>query len=136
MAERLRALLIYERQEPFESLRRTLQDLCVDTYSAATCREAEDLIFQCRPHVIFTETSVNDGSGVRVLNRAETANLRISVIVVSAVPDTRLYLSVMEGGAFDFVAPPFEHAPLEFIVRSAALNVDRHRGALAHTALH
>jgi FixJ family two-component response regulator len=49
--------------------------------------------------------------------------------VAGSLPDTRLYLSVMEGGAFDFIAPPFEHSPLKFVVRSAALNTYSRRDA-------
>lgn len=134
MREHLFALLIHDQSEPFESLRRALKELSVETYSIATCKEAQDLISQCQPHIVFTESSVADGSWMRIVNMAEAADVPLSVIVVGAVPDMRLYLSVMERGAFDFVAPPFEHEPLDFVVRSAALNAHRRREALAHAA--
>jgi DNA-binding NtrC family response regulator len=135
MSEHLFALLIHDRSEPFESLKRTLKELSVETYSIATCREAQDFISQCKPHIVFTENSVADGSWMSVFNMAEAADVPLSVIVVGAVPDTPLYLSVMERGAFDFVAPPFEHEPLNFVIRSAALNTYRRREALAHPAV-
>ena len=135
MSEHLFALLIHDQSEPFESLRRTLKDLSVETYSIATCKEARDLIPQCKPHIIFTESSIADGAWTSIFNMAEAADVPLSVIVVGASPDMRLYLSVMNRGAFDFVAPPFEHEALNFVVRSAALNTYRRRGALAHAAL-
>lgn len=135
MSEHLFALLIHDQSEPFESLRRTLRELSVETYSIATCKEAEDLILQCKPQLIFTQGSAADGSWMSIVNMAEAADVPLSVIVVGAVPDMRLYLSVMERGAFDFVAPPFEHEPLNFVLQSAAQNTLHRRQALALAAL-
>lgn len=132
MNEHLFALLIHAQTEPFESLRRVLRELNIETYRVETSREAHDLISQCKPHMVFTERWLMDGSWLTISDMAEAANVPVSVIVVATVPDTRLYLSVMERGAFDLVAPPFEHEPLGFVVRSAALHAHRRREALAH----
>ncbi len=128
------ALLVHSRCEPFQSLKQSLRDLSIETYSVATCREAEELISQCKPHIVFTDASLVDGSWERILNFTDTRNVPLSLIVVSAVVDTRLYLSVMERGAFDFVVPPFEHESLNFVTRSAALATQRRREALASAA--
>ncbi len=135
MSEHLFALLVHDHPEPFESLRRTLRDLSIETYSVATCKEAEDLITQCKPHIIFAESALGDGTWASVLNMAESADVPLSVIVVGALPNTRHYLSVMERGAFDYVTPPFEHEPLNYVVRSAALNTHRRRQASALVAV-
>ncbi len=135
MSEHPFALLVHDHPEPFESLKQTLKDLSIETYSVATCKEAEGLISQCKPHIIFTESSLPDGWWSRILNIADSANVPLNVIVVASHPDTRLYLSVMEHGAFDFVVPPFENEPLKFVVRSAALNTRRRRAALAHATV-
>jgi len=58
---------------------------------------------------------------------AEMASSPVDVIVVGAKEDIRLYLSALEGGAFDFVLPPFEHQALEFVVESAQQDVRRRR---------
>ena len=134
MSERLFALLIHDRREPFDDLRRTLKDLSIETYSVETCQEAKTLISQCRPQIIFTENSLPDGSWVSIQEMAEEAAVPLSVIVVGKIPDTRHYLSVMERGAFDFVAPPFEHKPLSCVVQSAAKDVHRRREASAQRA--
>jgi DNA-binding NtrC family response regulator len=128
------ALLIHNQSEPFDSLRRALNELLVETCSVATCKAAKDAIARREPDVIFTPSSVADGTWMNILDMGEAADVSRSVIVVGAVPDTRLYLSVMERGAFDFVAPPFEREPMGFILRSAALNTQRRRRASAHTA--
>ena len=131
MREHLFALLIHDRSEPFEALRGTLRELSVETYSVETCKEAKELIAQCEPHIVFTESSLADGSWVSVLRMAENAGVPLSVIVVGTLPDDRLNLSVVERGAFDFVAPPFEREPLDSVIRSAALDVHRRREASA-----
>ena len=129
MSEHVFALLVHARPEPFESLRQILRDLSMETYSVESCKAAEDLISQCKPHVVFAESSLVDGSWVSILSIAEAADVPVSVIVVGTNPDRRLHVSVMERGGFDFVAPPFEHEPLSFIVRSAALSAHRRRQA-------
>ena len=133
MSDHLFVLLIHDKSEPFESLKRTLRDLPIETYSVSTCREAKELISQRKPQVVFTESSLPDGSWVSIFSMAEMAKLPLSVIVVGATPDTRFYLSVMERGAFDFVVPPFEHEPLKFVVQSAAINAYRRRKASGRT---
>ena len=134
MSEHLFAVLIHDRPDPFDALRRTLNDLSVETYSVSTCKEAEELITHCKPQIVFAENSVADGSWRTILKMAEAEDVPLSVIVVGAVPDTRHYVSVMEHGAFDYVAPPFEHEPLDHVIKSAALDALRRRNALARTA--
>jgi DNA-binding NtrC family response regulator len=135
MSEHLFALLIHNQAEPFESLKQTLTELSIQTYSVATCKEAENLISQCKPHIIFAEYFLQDGGWSNILNIADSANVPLNVIVVSSHPDSRLYLSVMERGPFDFIAPPFERESLGFVVRSAVLNSRRLREALAHAGV-
>lgn len=134
MSESVHALLVHDQPEPFDSLRRTLTDLGIETLSVSTCRDAEELISQCKPHIILTEGVLRDGSWQNILTVAKTAKVPLNVIVVSGHPDTRFYISAMERGAFDFIAPPFEQEALAFVIRSAALDAQRRRGLLVQTA--
>jgi len=52
-----------------------------------------------------------------------------------AKEDIRLYLSALEGGAFDSVLPPFELKALEFVVESAQRDVRRRKSARATVGL-
>jgi DNA-binding NtrC family response regulator len=137
MRERNFALLVHDRPETFEPLKQVLRELGVETYSVSSRAQAEDLIPKCKPQVVFSDMSVVDGSWVSILNAAEASDAPLSVIVVAPHPDTKLYLSVMQRGAFDFIAPPFEREPIKFIYRSAALDTYRRReeSARAATAL-
>ena len=121
------ALLVHDQPHPLESLKPVLRDLSVETFSVRTCEEAERLITQTEPQLVFTDTSLLDGSWADVVRIAEMACSPVDVIVVGAKEDIRLYLSALEGGAFDFVLPPFEHQALEFVVESAQQDVRRRR---------
>jgi DNA-binding NtrC family response regulator len=131
MGDHLFALVVHGDDEPFVSLKRTLWELSIETYSVETCEEAGQLIAQCKPHVIFTGAALQDGSWLSILNMAEAVDVPLNVIVVGSTPNMRNYVSVMERGAFDFLAPPFEHEPLDFVVRSAHLDACRRREAAA-----
>jgi DNA-binding NtrC family response regulator len=133
MTDHLFALLVHEKSETFEQLRRVLWELSVETFSVRTCKDAQDLITQCKPCVIFTENALSDGSWLSLLNTAEAAEVPVSLIVVGkgTVPDTHAYVSVLDRGAFDYITPPFDHGPLSFLVRSADLDTRRRREATA-----
>jgi DNA-binding NtrC family response regulator len=134
MNEQVFALLVHDRAEPFGSLRRSLGELSVTTYSISTCKRAREIIRQCQPQVVFTESALADGTWISILEMAESSDVPPSVVVVGSHPDTRHYLSAMERGAYDFVVPPFEREPLKFVVRSAALNACTRRDSLSMAA--
>lgn len=134
MTKQLFALLIHGGSDHFECLREALKRHSVHTYSVSTCKQAENLLAQCKPDLVFTESSVTDGSWLSIQNLAEAARMPLSVIVVGSLPNTQLYISVMELGAFDFIAPPFERDSLDFIVQSAARNTHRLRKAVVDSA--
>jgi DNA-binding NtrC family response regulator len=119
------ALLVHDQPRPLESLKLVLRDLSVETHSVRTCEEAGRLIRQTRPPLVFTDVSLPDGSWTDVVRMAERASSPVDVIVVGAKEDIKLYLSTLEGGAFDFVLPPFEHEAVEFVVESARHDVRR-----------
>jgi FixJ family two-component response regulator len=81
--------------------------------------------------MIFTTTSVSDGSWLDVIILKEKAGIPSNIIVVAQTPDVRLYLSALDAGAFEFLVPPFERVPLGHIVRSDWLDVQKRRKAQA-----
>ena len=79
--------------------------------------------------LVFTDTQLPDGTWADVLALAQKAKLPVNVIVVARVVDTRFYVEVIETGAFDFLAPPFNATDLAYVVRSAMDNVVARRAA-------
>lgn len=45
------------------------------------------------------------------------------MIVVGRIANVRFYVEVIEGGAFDFISPPFVGSDLAYVLRCAAKNV-------------
>jgi DNA-binding NtrC family response regulator len=131
MSHRVFALVIENELRPMDSLKEALRDVSVDTSTVSSCEEAMRLLAQTEPHMIFTTTSVADGSWLDVILLAEKAGIPSNVIVVAQTSDVKLYLSTIEGGAFDFMVPPFELARLSRIVRAAWSDVQRRRNAQA-----
>jgi DNA-binding NtrC family response regulator len=125
MDGRVRAILVYDRPHPLESLKVALLDLSVETCCVRTCQELQQLVPQIRPYLIFTDTELPDGSWADVVHMAGQATWPIDVIVVGAHKDMPLYVSALEGGAFDFVLPPFERQGLDFVVESARHHIHR-----------
>src|SRR5581483_4458130 len=134
MSDRLFALLVHDHREVFESLKSVLHELSIETYSVSSCDEASELIAKCKPHLVFTDKSLPDGSWVSILNAADSLEVPLSVVVVAAYPDTKLYVSVMQRGAFDFIAAPFERKLLEYVVKAAVNNTFSRREASARAA--
>jgi DNA-binding NtrC family response regulator len=130
--DHLFALLIHNHPEVFQSLNQTLWNLSVETYNVETCKEAEELVPQFKPHLIFADVSVWDGSWTYILNLADGGDVPLNVVVVGHVPDAQEYRSAMDRGAFDFVAPPFELALVDFVVRAAATDARNRSEALAY----
>ena len=90
------AILVHDQPYPLESLKPVLRDLSVETCSVRTCEDAGRLLTQTEPQLVFTDTSLPDGSWADVLRMAERASSPVDVIVVGAKEDIRLYLSALE----------------------------------------
>jgi len=119
MPEKLTVLLVSDGREPFEKLELALDNQGVKTYRAERCAEVSAVLAQHdSPQIIFTDTTLSDGTWADVLGLA--ARHRVPVIVVSRLVDHDLYIQSLELGAFDFVVPPFVSADLAHIVRCAA----------------
>ena len=82
------------------------------------------------PQLVFTADKLADGTWAVVVDLAARAQLPVNVIVVSRVVDTRLYLEVIEGGAFDFIAAPLASSDIAYVARCAADNVLERRKSL------
>ena len=58
-----------------------------------------------------------------MLELSAKAQEPVNVIVVGRLPDTRLYIEVMEHGAYDFIAPPIADSDLAHVLRCALDNI-------------
>ena len=124
------ALLIFHRTEPYNDLEAALEKLAVRVRRARTLAEACHVLSAANlPLLVFTESELPDANWADVVSLSARVASPVSVIVMGQEIDTKLYVSVIEGGAFDFMAPPFEALDLAHVVRCAADNALMRRQA-------
>ena len=128
------ALLIFHRTAPYNDLEAALEKLAVRVGRARTLAEACHVLSRVSlPLLVFTESELPDGNWADVVSLSARASSPVSVIVMGQEIDTRLYVSVIEAGAFDFMAPPFEAQDLAHVVRCAADNALMRRQAATNS---
>jgi DNA-binding NtrC family response regulator len=135
MTERITALLVHQNSETLATLKGALerQGMCI--IHAQSRAQAKRLLGGLNPApLVFTDTQLPDGTWADVLALAQKAKLPVNVIVVARVVDTRFYVDVIETGAFDFLAPPFNAIDLAYVVRSAMDNAVARRATPARGA--
>jgi DNA-binding NtrC family response regulator len=129
------ALLVFAESDSSKSLERELQRQSVKTRQVRSCTEAKEFMERGQePDIIFSDTSVPDGTWADVLRLARNEHTAAEVVVVSRLPDTKLYMDVMQGGGFEFMAPPFSQAELAHVLQSATVEASKRWGASMRAA--
>jgi DNA-binding NtrC family response regulator len=135
MTERITGLLVHQNSETLATLKGALERQGMRIIHAQSRAQAKRMLGGLNPApLVFTDTQLPDGTWADVLALAQKAKLPVNVIVVARVVDTRFYVDVIETGAFDFLAPPFNATDLAYVVRSAMDNVVARRAAPARAA--
>jgi two-component system response regulator PilR (NtrC family) len=129
------ALIVHERPEPCQGLKLVLRRLGVDTVSVGGCEEAEHLLEQTHPHLLFTDTKLPEGTWIDVLNLAECAPAANCAILVNASKDPELFRAARDYGAFDCVSPPFKTETISELIQRAIRFVQADRDRQARSAV-
>jgi len=124
MKEEISTLLVQNEVEPLDTLELVLRDQSIKTCRAYSCQGASLELACGNPvHLVFTDATLPDGTWRDVLALAARAPTPVDVIVVARLVDVRLYLEVIESGAFDFITPPFAACDVAHVIRCAADDV-------------
>lgn len=129
------ALMVHERAEPCQALKPVLRRLGVDTFSVSSCEEAEHLLEQTHPHLLFTDTKLSDGTWIDVLNLAEDAPFPICAILVNGSRDPELFQTARNYGAFDCISPATGTDAVSDLLERAILFVQAGRDRHARSAV-
>lgn len=132
---KLFALLVSGNDDFLRDLKSLLKEMSVEIWSVHTYEEAARLLDQTHPELIFTATEFSDGTWKEIVALTERTTVVTNVIVVGRHTDTDFYLSTMDYGAFDFLLPPFETAPIAHVVRVAGENARRRSEEQARKAV-
>jgi len=135
MMESTTALVVHQNSETLAALKGALERHGMRIIHAESREQASRILGGKNPApLVFTDTQLPDGTWADILTEPTRATQPVNVIVVARVVDTRFYVKVIETGAFDFLAPPFEATDLAYVVRSALDNVVTRRASRPYTA--
>jgi DNA-binding NtrC family response regulator len=124
MTERITALLVHQNSETLATLKGALERQGMRILQADSRTAAKRMLGGLNPApIVFTDTELPDGTWADIVALAEHSKRAVNVIVVARLVDTRFYVTAIETGAFDFIAPPFNATDLAYVVRSAMDNV-------------
>jgi len=126
---KIQALLVRGGANDLIPLTQILDQL-VKVTDARSCEEAARYLHKPNPPpLVFTDTTLPDGTWVEVLHLATRAPKPVNVVVIARIADVRLYIEAMNTGAFDFVTASSVVPEVAHVLRNAAENVLSRRGA-------
>lgn len=130
MKEEISALLLHAPTDSLGLLKLDLESQSIRVCWLRNFEEALPLLKGVNPpHLVFTETTLPDGTWADVVNSASEAPKAVNVIVVARLEDIGLYLETIGSGAFDFIVLPLTGYELTHVLRCAAENVLSRREA-------
>jgi DNA-binding NtrC family response regulator len=113
------------------ALKAALERESVRIYEAQTRKETARWLQGLNPpHLVFTDAALSDGTWSDILRMAQEARDPVDVIVVSSQIDDKLYVDVIQYGAFDFITPALAAPDLQHVVRCAVWNARSRREAV------
>lgn len=89
-----------------------------------TIKDARSALAHNRPDVLITDIRLEDGNGLELLSELRETHPRLPVIVMTAYSDLNNAVAAYQGGAFEYLAKPFDIQALQEAVQRAALNAD------------
>ncbi len=103
-----------------------LESCDIDVLAASDCNEGRRMLETQPPvHVVVTDTTLPDGDWRRVLEIVERGYSKSEVVVVcSCQDDPKLWLDVLEQGAYDVLVEPIQPKEAQRIVEAAAVKSD------------
>lgn len=131
-AEQVTAVVLFRVGNAVDQLKEALEGHSLQVRCLTTVKETLALLQAANPpHLVLTEGMLPDGTWADVVKQANGASQAVKVIVVSRVVDVRLYVDAMDGGAFDFIVPPFSGTKVDYAVNHAVEKVVNLRRAQA-----
>lgn len=114
-----RILVVDDEEGMREFLGIMLQKEGYQVDMANSGEEAIALVRQQRFDLIITDLKMPRMSGLDVLNRIKEMDPEIGVVLITAYASSETAVDAMKGGAFDYLAKPFDVEEMKEVVRGA-----------------
>ncbi len=113
------ALIVDDEPDIRELMVLTLGRMGVESFSAASLKEAYELLLQHKFHICLTDMRLPDGNGLTLVEHLQIKAPEMPVAVITAHGNVELAVQALKYGAFDFVSKPIELPILRNLVKSA-----------------
>ena len=119
MQTKITAMLIMARERRLPLLEAL--DCCgIDVLAVCDCNEARRMLeIQPPVQVVLTDAALPDGDWRAVLQIVAQACANIEVVVCSLLGDHKLWIEVLEQGAYDVLVEPYQHEEIRRIIEAA-----------------
>jgi two-component system, NtrC family, response regulator PilR len=114
-----RILVVDDEADLRELLEITLLKMGLDVDSAATVREARELLAQHQYALVLTDMRLPDGLGLELVREVNANHKNTPIAVVTAYGSAENAVVALKAGAFDYVTKPVVLEDLRIMVRSA-----------------
>jgi DNA-binding NtrC family response regulator len=122
-----RVLIVDDEQAMRLALKGLLGKEGYQVETAASGLEARRCIETGSFHVIVTDLSLNDISGMEVLEHARHVDPEAAVVMITAYGSEKIAVQAMKLGAADYLPKPFDNDELRMVVRRVMENVHLRR---------
>jgi two-component system chemotaxis response regulator CheY len=120
MQPKITTMLIMARERRLPLLE-ALESCAIDVLPVCDCNEGRRMLeTQPQVQVVLTDAALPDGDWLGVLQIVAQAGANIEVVVCSRLGDHKLWIDVLEQGAYDVLVEPYQHEEILRIVEAAA----------------
>jgi len=102
----MRLLVVDDEAEMRELLSRNLGRVH-GVKTAATCREAEELLASAQFDVLLLDVMLPDGSGIELCSRLRARGVETPILLLTAKGEVRSRVAGLDAGADDYLGKPF-----------------------------
>ncbi len=112
-------LIVDDEPDIRELLDITLSRMGLQTHSAATLKEAREIVARVQPDLCLTDMRLPDGNGISLVEHIQQEFPHIPVAMITAHGSVEAAIAALKAGAFDFISKPIELENLRRLVSSA-----------------
>ncbi len=112
-------LIVDDEPDIRELLDITLSRMGLETHSAATLKEAREMVARVKPDLCLTDMRLPDGNGISLVEHIQQEFPHIPVAMITAHGSVEAAIAALKAGAFDFISKPIELENLRRLVSSA-----------------
>ncbi|MCF6218130.1 MAG: sigma-54 dependent transcriptional regulator [Gammaproteobacteria bacterium] len=113
------ALIVDDEPDIRELMMLTLGRMGIESFTAATLKEAYSLLQKHKFHICLTDMRLPDGNGLTLVEHLQLKAPEMPCAVITAHGNVESAVQALKYGAFDFVSKPIELPILRNLVKSA-----------------